>query len=98
MKSGIYRIWGPLSCGYDDFCLQGSLLAVRWKTTDSGIACNLLHSDFLFGLFFDSEDDAACYSETSVDFQRTIWHIPEDELFKSGINYIGFACLLTTKT
>jgi high-affinity nickel permease len=46
------------------------------------VAWYLLQAGFLFGLFFDNEDEAACSSETAVDIQRTTWrYIPEDSIF-----------------
>jgi hypothetical protein len=60
-----------------------------------GSAYRLLHAGFLLDLLFDSEGEATCFSETSVDVQWTIRRqIPADRTLNS--NELKLVLTLTT--
>jgi hypothetical protein len=99
------RIWGSHSGGYEEYHILGYNVVQsvesqpkfrRNISLPSSGSKNCLHADFLLSLFFSTlKMEAICFSETSVDSQRTTRsYIPEDYTFQCDHN-IALVALFT---
>jgi hypothetical protein len=84
------------------------MISISWDITPCSLLvanrrfggiCHLNRIDFFLVLFLDLTIEATCSSETSFEFQRTIWYyIPEYEIFQynnnNNINNITMVILL----